>query len=483
MPYKNSICRILIVDDDLDDQLLIKSYLRELTDYKFELETADSYELGAQLIGEARHDLYLVDYFLDAHTGLELITSGVNAGNKKPFILLTGVDNKEVDIKAIKAGAYDYLPKATLNNVLIERTIRHSLERYHQKMLAASSERKFRSLFTHSIDPIFFADADFRFTEVNPSFLKLFQFTPLEINGMRIEELFKSSAAFNGLKTGMDSKGFVDNFVVRLETKSGESINVLISMAPFSEPESEIEGYQGIMHDMTQLKQAEKQVLAAEKLSLSGRIARMMGHEVRNPLTNINLALDQLQEEMPAQNDEARLYVDMIKRNSDRISKMIDQLLLGTRIKELERSHHDMDAIIRKALSFCSDRFNLQNITVDYSPAKEEYPAYVDEEQLRIAIINIMTNAVEAMAETDDGQLKVDLTPKGFFYRITISDNGCGMDEDTLKHLFDAFFTDKNEGMGLGMTSVNNTVVSHGGKIEVESQPNKGTTFQLYIPM
>ena len=120
--------------------------------------------------------------------------------------------------------------------------------------------------------------------------------------------------------------------------------------------------YQGIIHDLTLRKQAERDMLSAERLSLTGKIARTIAHEVRNPLTNLSLALDQLRSEIPADNESAKLYGDIIERNANRIEQLVGEMLNSSKPKELHLELTSVNEIIDDTLKLAVDRIKLKQI-------------------------------------------------------------------------------------------------------------------------
>src|SRR5579872_5032754 len=121
--------RVLLVEDDEDDYVLTRDLLAEVPGYRFDLEWVSSYEAGREALCQDLHDVYLFDYRLGAHTGLELLTEVVARGCKAPAILLTGQGEREIDIEAMKAGASDYLSKGKIDAAMLERSIRYAIER------------------------------------------------------------------------------------------------------------------------------------------------------------------------------------------------------------------------------------------------------------------------------------------------------------------------------------------------------------------
>ncbi|HRH42490.1 MAG TPA: EAL domain-containing protein [Pyrinomonadaceae bacterium] len=128
---ENAPVRVLLVDDDEDDYVLTKYLFEEFKDNRYELEWASGYDEALHDMQEGKHDIYLVDYRLGAENGLELLQRAIKAGCSAPIILLTGQGDKEVDMKAMQAGAADYLVKGQFEAPLLERSIRYSLQHAH----------------------------------------------------------------------------------------------------------------------------------------------------------------------------------------------------------------------------------------------------------------------------------------------------------------------------------------------------------------
>ncbi|MDB5202277.1 MAG: hypothetical protein JWQ27_1686 [Ferruginibacter sp.] len=216
-----------------------------------------------------------------------------------------------------------------------------------------------------------------------------------------------------------------------------------------------------------------------EKFASTGRIARTIAHEVRNPLTNINLATEQLKESVEDNPDNA-MMLNMVKRNSMRINQLIADLLNATRFSELRFEKTSLHHVIDSALEFAGDRISLKNIRIEKVYQAESCEVMVDEEKINIAFLNIIINAVEAM-EKDKGILQISTSNHGKKCRVTFKDNGGGMSEEVLAKLFEPFFTNKDKGTGLGLTNTQNIILNHKGKIEVESSVGVGTCFTIIL--
>ena len=125
----NERVRVLLVEDDEDDYIMTRDLLSEVPGDKYDLEWVQSYDAGLEAIGCNQHDVYLIDYRLGAHTGLELLHRSLQNGCERPMILLTGQDSQSVDVEAMQTGAADYLVKGRIDSSLLERSIRYSIER------------------------------------------------------------------------------------------------------------------------------------------------------------------------------------------------------------------------------------------------------------------------------------------------------------------------------------------------------------------
>ena len=236
--------------------------------------------------------------------------------------------------------------------------------------------------------------------------------------------------------------------------------------------------YQGIIHDLTQRKHAENNMLNAELLSLSGKMARTIAHEVRNPLTNLNLALYQLRTEIPMDNESAKMYEDIIQRSANRIGKLVDELLNSSRPKELNLQLSPVKEILVDTISMAVDRLKLNKIELISNIQPDLPRILVDKEKIQVAFLNIIINAIEAM-EPGVGILTIDTRVENKILIIGISDNGKGIPEADLTKLFDPFFTAKPNGKGLGLTSTKNIFNSHSAEVDVQSELQKGTTFSV----
>ena len=223
-------------------------------------------------------------------------------------------------------------------------------------------------------------------------------------------------------------------------------------------------------------KQATEALIKAEKFAMTGRIARTLAHEVRNPLTNINLSAEQLRSGAPAGENGSKQYLEIIERNSKRINDLVSEMLNISRPSELRLAQHNINELLDETLAVAQDRIKLKEIQVERKFSQKARPIPLDIEKFQTALLNIIINAVEAMEEKK-GLLRVSVVGKQNCFDIIIEDNGKGLEPHQIAHIFEPFYTTKSTGTGLGLSAAKSIIDSHGGIINVDSLPGKGTRF------
>jgi PAS domain S-box len=320
------------------------------------------------------------------------------------------------------------------------------------------------------------------FLEQNESFLNLFGFQEGELNRFELQKLFADSDDYDFCISQLKKHGVIKDFEVRLVTKPGEEKICLFNCIFIPDQEDENCCYQGIIRDLTMSKKAEADMMMAEKLSMTGKLARTIAHEIRNPLTNLNLALDSLQDEVNQSDETLSTYTQIIQRSSNRIESLIGDQLNSSKPKELQLELVSLDSIVQQVMTLVQDRAKLKDIRIEQSLEKGLPRLYVDTEKLSIALVNIFINGIEAI-EHSHGLLQVSVSSRQNSIFLRIADNGGGIAKEDLKKIFDPFFTQKSNGTGLGLTSTLNILSSHNALIEVKSTVGEGTVFEIEFPL
>jgi PAS domain S-box-containing protein len=462
--------RILIIDDDEDDFILTSGFLKGIQDRSFDIQWCYNYKTALAHISARNFDLYLVDYRLGAKTGIDLLQEAMNMNCEEPIILLTGKGNPNIDKQAMQMGAVDYLIKSELTTEKLERCIRYSLERAASTKALRANEKKYRSIFEKSKEAVFTTDTNLVFRDVNSAMSKLVGCEKSELINTSLYQLIENES--NHHISELLKQAEVNDLEVELITTKGKKRYCILNLS--LEKDSNNNPYiQGILHDITNQKKTERATLLAEKLAATGRLVRTLAHEVRNPLSNIHMSLEQL---VGLTKDEDKIYLDIIDRNGKRINDLITELLTSSKPAEMALAKMPLQTVIDDAISAAVDRLTLKQIKIGLS--YPESPCYVraDKSKLKIAFLNIIINAIEAITH-DKGELSVTLICTEENHIVEIADNGCGIPAENLSKLFEPYFTSKRNGIGLGLASTLNIIQAHNATIEVRSVVNQGTTF------
>jgi PAS domain S-box-containing protein len=376
-------------------------------------------------------------------------------------------------------GATDYLIKTELTTDKLERCIRYSLERTAYLKALRANEKKYRSIFELSKDAVFTADKSLLFRDMNQATSALLGFSREVLINMTVFDLISDETDKKLLQKIIDEEGEVNDLEIEFITDSGEKKTCIFSLTATIDNSGSY--YQGLLHDITNLKRAEKANLLIEKLGATGRLVRTLAHEVRNPLNNINMSVEQLLQSPETPQEESPLFLDIIQRNSKRIGDIITELLDTSRPTDLVFDRCTLQAVMDDSIAEALDRITLQHVNMQIRYANE--PCYImgNKEKLKIAFLNIIINAVEAVASIT-GELKISIDSSRETHTVMIRDNGCGIPEENISRLFEPYFTSKRNGMGLGLAATLNILQSHKASIDVTSMLKKGTTFLITFP-
>lgn len=469
--------KVLLIDDSEDDIFITSHHLRRIETFDLTIDSEINYGRARDKILANEHDLYIIDYLLGPETGLELVRECSREGITKPFILLTGKGDRDIDLEAAKTGVYDYLTKAELNAEMLERSIRYSMERYFSYIAVAESEYRFREIFNKSTDIIFVVDDEFRLVNFNPMMGKLLGYETAEMTGQALSRFFETEqAAQDFIRHTQDSTTHSD-IEITLLTREKARKTFLASTSQITSLEGHLQ-YQGILYDYTNLKKSLEQRSLDERIEAIGKMVRSMAHEIRNPLTNIHLSLHQLEEEV---NEEGQTYIEIIRRNSKRINDLIGELMKLSNPTDQDYKPVNVRTVIASALEDAMDRIRLKGIKVQEEHSAPDRLVMGDQGKLHMAMLNIIINAVEAM-DKKEGLLHISTRSNGDMAAIHITDNGDGIPAENIPHLFQPYFTGKKNGMGLGLATTHSVIKAHKGNIEVHSSYGEGTTFVVQLP-
>jgi two-component system, cell cycle sensor histidine kinase and response regulator CckA len=496
---KENPIRVLLVDDDEDDYILTRDWFSEFQVAGCELSWIDNYEAAQNVMlsgnrfanAENQHDIYLVDYRLGIHSGLELLRQAVAKGCSSPIILLTGQGDREIDIEAMKAGAADYLEKSQLTAPLLERSIRYALER-------KQTEQKIRqqaALLDIATDAIFVHDLDDPILFWNKAAETLYGWTKAEAIGRTTQELWHEKneqllkAAFNHLIQHGSWEGELHQ-----TTKSGKDIIVESRWTLVQNFGNTSQSILVVNTDITEKKQLESQFLRAQRLESIGTLASGIAHDLNNVLAPIMMTAQLLESQM--HDERSRKLLPILIANAKRGASLVNQVLSFTRGLEGERTLLQLKHLIIEIQQIIKETFPKSIELITHIPL-HLWTVSGDATQLHQVLMNLCVNARDAMPNggklkitaenllVDENYAKMNIDAQvGSYVVISVSDTGMGIKPEIVDRIFEPFFTTKEtgKGTGLGLSTVIGIIKSHSGFVKVHSQPGNGSQFQVYLP-
>lgn len=221
-------------------------------------------------------------------------------------------------------------------------------------------------------------------------------------------------------------------------------------------------------------------LVRSERLAFTGRIAASIAHEIRNPLGNVYMSVQQLKKGCAPDSPWVK-HIEVITRNTERINFLITELLNCARPPKLNIKPYDIHEVLESVLDSVMAKIVSQRIKVHKKLNAKSLIINVDNEQIKRVFSNVMINAIESMPEK--GEMAIVTEDDGNNFIVKIKDTGKSIPDEDIIKIFDPFFSTKSSGVGLGLSICYGIVVSHGGIIGVESEMNKGTTFTISLPI
>ncbi len=264
---------VLLVEDDEDDYIIIRDLFanlnlesNEIFNYNFKLERVSTYEAAQTAIAQQQHEVYLVNYYLDKHNGLELLEYAIKTGYTNPIILLTRRGDRAIDIKAMQAGAVDYLTKEHLRPSILERSIRYVIERKRVEDALRESEERYHTLFQNSKVGIFRNTTDGKFTFINPALVNILGYDSIEdLLAIKIpEDLYVHPEQVHLNRQQYNASGIITGIELPWRKKDGQIITVSIYGRIIRNSDGKIIAYEGLVLDTSPRKEAEKRLKKSE---------------------------------------------------------------------------------------------------------------------------------------------------------------------------------------------------------------------------
>lgn len=348
-----------------------------------------------------------------------------------------------------------------------------------------SSQQYLDNILHSSDSAIMVVDKDEKFISWNKGAENIFGYTEEEVIGKPSSLLFPKGKKYveelKYIQEQIKDKGYVSISDTERVTKDGRIVTIQLNVTKLPGGDGDSAGRTVIIRDYTEFKKLQQQIDQSEKLAVIGQLAAGVAHEIGNPLTSISSIVQILQRKAP--DDFYSEQLATIKENIDRISRIVRELVDFSRPPSYEKTLIQITDIIKTAIGIVKYDKRVKKVDFKTELDTDIPPIMLVPDQLLQVFVNILINALDAIE--GNGELTIKSTHDDDYVYISIKDNGCGMDEETVNKIFDPFFTTKGvgKGTGLGLSVSYGIIKKFKGDISVESKLNEGSTFTIKLPI
>ena len=489
--------RLLVVDDDEVDRMIIKRSLRT-ANLDAEVHNAAKGQEALQALEQKRFDFIFIDFMLPDMNGLELLQIIRERGITTPVQIVTSQGDERIAVEAMKTGASDYLPKTLLTPEGISQSIRNAIrlhrieeERLRTEQQLRHTQEQLETVISGAPIILWAIDTAGTYTMCRGNGLSLIGLQQDElVNGNAFEVFKEYSIVLACMRRAL--VGHLSKCTIQMQDTWFDCL-----FLPMRDKE-QVTGVIGVCYDITERIAIEQELKNAKDAALG--VARVkeqflanMSHEIRTPMNGIlgltevlwNTNLD----------DTQREYLQAINTSANNLMVIINDLLDFSKIEAgkitLESIPFDLRQLIKQLLAILEIKARERNNSLKFL-LDSDIPDFVQGDPVRLSQIlnNLIGNALKF---TENGSIKLSIEvvaqeAERVFLEFTITDTGIGIQQDKLTSIFEKFTQGSNDttrrfgGTGLGLSIVKELVEIQGGKIAVESQMGRGSTFRVVIP-
>jgi len=348
-----------------------------------------------------------------------------------------------------------------------------------------ASETRFRTLFQEAAIGIALVDREIRLVETNPALQEILGYSGEELSGMVFTGLCHPDDASAGCDPCEElMAGEIDYYRTkkRYVRKDGRPVWANVTGSLVRDAGGEPQFAICMVEDITEQKRTQEVLLQAEKLTIAGKLAASLAHEINNPLQSIIGCLG-LAEETLAEGGDVGRYLQVALGELRRVARIVAGLRNLHRPSKLEeREPADVNALLKQVLTLSRKNCEERGVEVVWteSPGLPSFTLVLD--RMQQVFLNLVLNAVDAMPDGGRLQVSTSRTDQPDGVRISFTDSGVGIAPDVLPRIFDVFYSTKPDGLGLGLSISRDIVEGHGGRIEADSFLGEGTTFTVWLP-
>ncbi|MFP4474915.1 MAG: ATP-binding protein [Desulfatibacillaceae bacterium] len=473
--------RILVVDDE---QRIRDACQLVLEEQGFDVELAADGETGLELIGERHFDIVLVDLMLPALSGLDVLARIRSRHPDSIVIVITGYATVEHSIKAMKNGAFDFIPKPFTPEQL-RVVVDKAFEHYRALQDISETRSRLRVMVNRLMDGVMTTDSEKNIVLANPAFLHMIEYHGGNIVGKNVDEVIENETLRQLVDQAVALPPDASKEIYgEVATGSGDEEKIYsVCCAPFRARTGFTLGTLTVLHDITTLKRVDR---------MKSEFVSMVSHEIRSPMNSImaqlKVVLDGLAGDVT---DKQREILEKACARIMSLTSLVSEILDLARIESgligQEKQAVDVCGILREQVELHAALARDKDIALSLAPC-DGLPLIVANRQgVEEIVSNLVTNAIKYTP--DGGRVDVKAVVENEYVRIDVADTGFGIPHEDMDNVFSRFYRVKNEqtrhiqGTGLGLAIVKSIVQAHHGSIRVESHPGSGSTFTVHLPL
>ncbi len=470
----------------IDDEKVIRNGCREvLTQEGYEATLAENGKLGLNMIEKAHFDVILLDLMMPGLSGFDVLSHVKALHPDTSIIVITGYATIENSIEAMKKGAFDFIPKPFSPDqlrVVVSKAIEHT----GALKDIANEKSRMRVLINLLANGVMVADAEKKVVLANPAFMKIMGFQGDDIIGRPITVLIKNEQLQQMIESALSmTEDVLTELTEELDIgEDGEDKKAIyvVKCRPFRDRVGRNLGTITVLSDITYLKDINQR---------KSDFVSMVAHEIRSPMNSVMAQIKVIQDGLAG--DVTQKQSEILGRASEKINGLVSlsSELLNMASREagliaLERTECDMTEVLKDQVDFHQPKAHANGIQLKLDPLPDLPPVLANKQNMEEVLSNLIANAINYTP--GEGKITVSARPEKHHLCISVSDTGLGIAKEELGRIFDRFYRVKNEktryiiGTGLGLPIVKSIVEAHDGMIRVESKPDHGSTFYVYIP-
>jgi two-component system, OmpR family, phosphate regulon sensor histidine kinase PhoR len=471
----------------IDDEKVIREGCREaLSPEGFEVIQAENGDLGLKMIEESHFDIILLDLMMPGLSGFDVLSHVKALHPDTSIVVITGYATIENSIEAMKKGAFDFIPKPFSPDqlrVVVFKAIEHT----GALKDIANEKSRMRVLINLIANGVMVTDAEKRLVLVNPAFIKIMGFKTDDIIGQPFTALVRHDKLRQMVERALSMPvSDISELTEELEMpRNGEGVKAtyVARCRPFRDRIGRNLGTITVLSDITYLKEINQR---------RSDFVSMVAHEIRNPMNAVMAQIKVVQDGLAG--SVTQKQSEILGRASEKInglvnlsSELLNLAKRETGLVALKRKSFNMTELLKDQVDFHQPQARAKKIQLDLDPLPDLPPVLANKQNMEEVISNLIANAINYTPE--GGRITLAALPEKHHLCVRVTDTGMGIEKEELNRIFDRFYRVKNEktryiiGTGLGLPIVKSIIDAHDGMIRVESKPDHGSTFYVYIPL